>query len=942
MRFVVGLCAAALLAWVGMRSFANPATVNDGWLWMLAAAVAGGYALSSTERLFPEPAARRWLAGGRRWRWAGVVILVVGVGLNIWANVILYQRLYDVPATAAWAVSLLLAVVGLALMQPRDPDRARAAPPDVDVGVTGEIHTAPGDAVRLPKSAQDGGHRVSWWEIGLLLGIVLLAIFLRLYRLHTIPPGIFIDETNAALDALNIHEGRPDSPFGTGWFETPTMYAYYLLGLFRIFGINWEALKAASLLPAILTVLALYPLGRTLLGVPGALAATFVLAVSRWHLTMSRWGWNEVAPPLFQVLGTYFLVRAAKNRRWLDFGLAGLLFGLGMYTYLASRLVVVAVVLYLVYRSVVERGFLRRSWPGLPLMALLYVMTFAPLAATYVRDPFTFVNRSQQVSILNDVRQAGSLQPLQENLTRHLEMFTVQGDLNPRHNLPGAPMLDPITGALFLIGMGYAVWRWRDHRRGLLLIWISVTLVGGILSSVNEGPQAYRTLAVVPAIALLVGDTVVRAWSVLAAGWRAAPASGHWWSGRPAMVAMLVPLALLALIATSNIAAYFGPQAEAEAVWQAFSPVETAVAREVAAKQLDHQLYLAPRLYHFSPLKFLTYRDPAVGGGGLRQTPYHLAQPVDGLPLTDLSGQDALFLLDLHYQDLVELFTTYYPGTSATVVTGPRAQPLYLSVTIPGEEIVALHGLQGSYPGITRRDAQIDFTWPADWPDGTGPGPVTWTGSLVVPASGQVELTGEGDLQITVDGQPWTEGRFLGKGPHALQVMQADPWVAGRAALRWRVAGQAAELVPAANLVAVSASQHGLRASYFANETWTGTPVFSQVVPLVLFAWDDQEPWFGPFSSSFTGYLEAPVDGTYVFSVNGDDGVRLLLDGQVVGEALQPDAANQFDITVPLTAGRHAIRVDHFQRGGGKALELWWQPPGSARQVVPPHVLTPD
>lgn len=92
----------------------------------------------------------------------------------------------------------------------------------------------------------------------------------------------------------------------------------------------------------------------------------------------------------------------------------------------------------------------------------------------------------------------------------------------------------------------------------------------------------------------------------------------------------------------------------------------------------------------------------------------------------------------------------------------------------------------------------------------------------------------------------------------------------------------------------------------------------------------------GSFSSSFTGYLDAPVDGTYAFSVNGDDGVRLWLDGQVVGESLRPDTANQIDVMAPLTAGRHAIRVDHFQRGGGKALGC-----GGSRRAAPPGSAAP-
>ena len=58
-------------------------------------------------------------------------------------------------------------------------------------------------------------------------------------------------------------------------------------------------------------------------------------------------------------------------------------------------------------------------------------------------------------------------------------------------------------------------------------------------------------------------------------------------------------------------------QAKDGRVWQAFSPVETAVATEVAGKMADHSLYLSPRLYYFSPVEYFTYRSLAQGGGGL-------------------------------------------------------------------------------------------------------------------------------------------------------------------------------------------------------------------------------------------------------------------------------------------------------------------------------------
>ena len=934
MSQLLALLAAAALAWQGLRSFATPPYTADGWLWMAGAAALTAFAFTRTAafspkiaaELFSEPAARRTWGRAGRWPFLlGLILLLAGVGANVWANVTLYQKVYDIPATIAWAASLLLALLGIGLMQRRQPDPQAAAP------------------------AAPWYRRLPYLEIALVALLTLVAIFFRVYRLTTMPPGIFIDQTNGALDALAVLEGRQASPFGTSWYEIPTMYVYFMLGMFKLLGTTWLALVLSSVAPAVLTVVAVYPLARSLFGVPSALAALAFMAFNRWHINMSRWGWIEVSTPLFQVLCVYFLVRAAKNRRLLDFALAGLFLGLGMYSYLAIRMAVGAVALYVLYRLLVQRGFWRAG-VGLALMALLYLMTFAPLAVHYSRNPFTFLNRSQQVSIFNDVKQAGSYQPLWENLRRHAEMFTVRGDTNPRHNLPGAPMVDPVTGALLLIGFGYGLWRIFDHRYGLLLIWIPVTLAGGVLSSLAEGPQAFRTIAVTPAVAILAGDMLARAWVVLRSAldpaWaRSAErppltsALAPW--NRWAWLTLAAPVALLAYAAYANYTVFFDRQAHDDAVWQAFSPVETAVAREVQSKLSTHSLYLAPRLFYFSPLIFLTYQAPSAGGGGLREKPYSMAQPVDDLPLPTISGQDALFLLDTHYQDLMELFTAYYPGATSHMVTGPRGQPLYLSVNVPGSEIVALHGLNGDYGGVTRRDRQLNFSWPQDWPAGAPTGPVTWTGSVRMPHTAQVDFRSEGNLQVVVDDQAWTGPRLLGKGLHALRITQTDPAAAGRAALFWTQAEAGEQPVPAEALFSVGLPQHGLLATYYNNENWNGPPAFSVISPLVLFAWAETEPWAGPFSTTFSGELEAPVDGSYFFSVNGDDGVRLTLDGNVVGEAMQPDTANEFNATVTLTAGRHTIRVDHFQRGGGKALELWWQPPNGPRQVVPPRVLWP-
>ncbi|HEY65032.1 MAG TPA: hypothetical protein G4O02_10725, partial [Caldilineae bacterium] len=767
---------------------------------------------------------------------------------------------------------------------------------------------------------------------------------------------IFVDETNAALDALHIMEGRRDSPFGVGWFETPSLYAYYLVVLFRTLGTTFIALKAASLIPAILTVAALYPLARLMFGPAVALASTALLAFARWHLTMSRWGWNELGPPLFQLLATYFLIRGTRERHGRDFALAGLFLGLGMYTYLASRLVVLVIVAYLAYRILFERGFLRRTWRGLILFLLIYGVTFAPLAETYARNPFTFLNRSRQVSIARDIERAGGdlmalVQPwkwrerdqariawrvLRRNLMAHVKMFHLRGDHNPRHNLPGEPMLDPVTGVLFVLGLGYALCRLDDHRQALLVFWIPITLLGGILSTAGEAPQGYRTLGVVPAVALLAGDALVGiAWSwarVLPRTLRLAPAA--------------FAVGVLCIAGWINIRVYFGPQARDARVWGAFSPIETAVAREVAAKPPEQRLYLSPRLYYFSPLRYITYRPPWEGGGGVDHPPYRVIHPAEDLPLSDENGTDALLLLDAHYVDLLELFTRFYPGIEAVMRRGPQGQPLYLSVTVPGEEIAALQGLTGRFflkdgRVVTARTG-LDILWGPGGPaDGEVPEYAEWTGSLAIRRTGVYDFHERGGLWIEVDGRPWEGPRVLGKGLHRVRIVQEDPGKMGVARLLWTPPDRPTEPVPREVLFDVQPWDRGLLGTYFQGDRWEGPPVFQQVTPIVLFAWPDPEPWFGPFSARFEGEIEAPVDGMYFFSVNADDGLRVWLDGRLIGEGINPVGVNIVEATVPLSAGRHAIRIDYYQEGGGKALELWWAPPGRPRQVVPPSALYP-
>src|SRR5437764_1017103 len=88
----------------------------------------------------------------------------------------------------------------------------------------------------------------------------------------------------------------------------------------------------------LLAVGALYLLARQLGGVPVAFAAAGLLAVSRWHLSYSRLGYEAIIGPLCAALTIYFLLRALRERRPGLFAASGLAMGTGLYTYIAYRL----------------------------------------------------------------------------------------------------------------------------------------------------------------------------------------------------------------------------------------------------------------------------------------------------------------------------------------------------------------------------------------------------------------------------------------------------------------------------------------------------------------------------------------------------------------------------------------------------------------------------
>lgn len=97
------------------------------------------------------------------------------------------------------------------------------------------------------------------------------------------------------------------------------------------------------------------------------------------------------------------------------------------------------------------------------------------------------------------------------------------------------------------------------------------------------------------------------------------------------------------------------------------------------------------------------------------------------------------------------------------------------------------------------------------------------------------------------------------------------------------------------------------------------------------------------FSVRWTGFITAPVSGTYTFWVRSDDGNRMWINNVQVTNDWTSHSVRDASGTANLVAGQKVpIRLEYFDSGGLASVQLAWQGPGiSTRTVVAQRYLYP-
>ncbi|MFO7540958.1 MAG: glycosyltransferase family 39 protein, partial [Chloroflexota bacterium] len=332
-------------------------------------------------------------------------------------------------------------------------------------------------------------------------GVLLLAALMRLVLFQDLPPGLAQDEVLDADIAQLIRQGQHALFFREGYGHEP-LYHYFAAPFAPLLGDNVLAVRLPSIILGLLLIAATMRWLRREFSPLIAVVTGCLLAVSWWPIIFSRIGIRPIMLPLFLVGMAYFWQR----RPWL----AGLCLGLSLYTYTAARVVFLIPLLFIGYQFVERR--LSRWLPGpnpaqsvtryLPplLILLLTGLIYLPLGLTLRADP-TLQQRVDQLSGPLDALRAGDAGPLWETTQATLGVFSLTGDPRSTYTVPDLPLFDPLTAVFFHLGLLLLIWRWRQPRYALLLIWL---LVGLIPSAVTpDAPSIIRLIGVLPVVYLL-------------------------------------------------------------------------------------------------------------------------------------------------------------------------------------------------------------------------------------------------------------------------------------------------------------------------------------------------------------------------------------------------------------------------------------------------------
>lgn len=377
-----------------------------------------------------------------------------------------------------------------------------------------------------------------------LLVVLCIAAVFRLYTLGDIPVGLHRDEAFLGYNAYSLMKTGKDMSGDMfplhfkSFLYSPAGYSYVSIPFISLFGLSSNAVRLASSVSGILTVLGVYMLGKELFEKTltrryaqyASILASFLIAVLPWHVNLSRTATENTVVTCALVWGVLLFIKYGQSQRLqMLFSSFGMFFST-LLVYQAPRafLPFFIPVLLLVYPSK------KKVWQlamvvlyAFMIVLPVFMIIRSPELSLRIRTVGVWGNGNATLIVDEQIREdgvqhvppvvarifhnkgIGYSSEIIKNYADHFSyrfLFTDEGKPD-RYRVPHQGLLYlfmlpfVVYGAVQIVG--------HDRRVGMcLLAWIFLTPLGSALTF-DDVPNMQRTVGMVPPIVLLTSYGIV-------------------------------------------------------------------------------------------------------------------------------------------------------------------------------------------------------------------------------------------------------------------------------------------------------------------------------------------------------------------------------------------------------------------------------------------------
>jgi len=344
---------------------------------------------------------------------------------------------------------------------------------------------------------------IRWVKLNPLFIIILIVgAAARCIALGSIPPGLNQDEASIGYEAYSIlHYGIDRNgvrlpihliAWGSG---QNALYAYLSMPFILLFGLNVFSIRIVSVLFGVLGITLFYAISRRLMGSKrGAAIAAFLIAISPWHMMMSRWALESNLFPTLVLLAVWFLLKSLEQPSWLAGFTISLALSLYAYgtAYFFVPLFAAGLFALLAAKRAIKLGTLIWNGALLAIMALpiaLFVLInrfdWPSIQTLLFTIPKLTEPRVEQVS---SIFGSGGFDIIWNNFGQFLKLFATHNDGLPWNSIPERDHVYPILFIFTLVGIVYIRVRLARQfciKQAILALWFVIAVLMAFITDVN-------------------------------------------------------------------------------------------------------------------------------------------------------------------------------------------------------------------------------------------------------------------------------------------------------------------------------------------------------------------------------------------------------------------------------------------------------------------------